>query len=102
MSNFYIHCLLLINFVIPVVSLSLHLKNIHSFDEVAGVLTLNAYLFIIWYDEFLTWNFTDYDGLDLARWSQVKISGNLLHTYFSKHIIIIVVVINVIVNQSLN
>jgi hypothetical protein len=50
----------------------LHLKSLNSFDEVSGILSLNAYMFITWYDAFLTWDSPDYDSISLARWPQVR------------------------------
>ncbi|XP_060557078.1 acetylcholine receptor subunit delta-like [Ruditapes philippinarum] len=56
--------------IVTDVSLSLHLKSLNSFDEVSGILSLNAYMFITWYDAFLTWDSPDYDSISLARWPQ--------------------------------
>ncbi|KAL4222925.1 hypothetical protein ACF0H5_018965 [Mactra antiquata] len=46
------------------VDISLALLSILEFDEVKGILHINAYLELSWTDQRLSWNGTSYNGLD--------------------------------------
>ncbi|XP_046378429.2 neuronal acetylcholine receptor subunit alpha-7-like [Haliotis rufescens] len=45
------------------VSLQLYLLSMSDFDEVTQTVTANGFLLVIWKDEFLTWNASEYGGV---------------------------------------
>ncbi|XP_052816158.1 acetylcholine receptor subunit alpha-like [Mya arenaria] len=55
------------------VNVSLYLYSLLEVDSVKGVVTLVLSLFCSWYDERLTWNPADYDGINKMKFFQNEV-----------------------------
>ncbi|XP_053392661.1 acetylcholine receptor subunit delta-like [Mercenaria mercenaria] len=65
------------------VLISLHLKSLNDLDEMSGTLQTSAYMAIGWFDVFLTWNESEYNGLSFTYWPQLfETSCEVEMTYF--------------------
>ncbi|XP_062574456.1 neuronal acetylcholine receptor subunit beta-4-like [Saccostrea cucullata] len=65
------------------VSFSMRLNTIHEVDEHQQFISFTAWFNVEWEDEFLTWNETDYSGINIITVSQKRVWVPDLHMYSS-------------------